>query len=182
MSDKTLSDNLNVTMQAAIAENLPQAVGEELRKRLEQAVKDQEEVERLKDVVEKGSDKNDKLYNENRQLANDLETAHNAIKRYEEREATLAEAERQMAIDQAVLEANKAHVDARVGEMRDVVRDVFSNNRYKYDRSVCRSVVVPPMPGMPGSDNPYMMPVEPQPGRVENVFDTDQITGEGSAS
>jgi len=112
-----------------IAKNLPSHVGEELQKRLKEcdrlekeALKQSKEIDRLNSALSDVVTENDMLRGENEQAQSILK-----------REESLKKAEelfyiRQNAKDD-VLEVRELCAEARINDMKDLIRGVFANHQ-----------------------------------------------------
>ena len=99
-------------IKKAITENLPQAVGEELRKRLERADADQKEVARLKD-----------MYDSSYKRCGELERE---VKKLTAREGTVAE--RESIVEVREKEITRLELTARFeSEKRQMAVDLFNS-------------------------------------------------------
>ena len=159
--------DLTPALQAALQEQLPAAVGGELRTLLETAAEERQELERLR--AEKERVERDKqeciAWREKSRRFDERETALN------DRDRKLDERERQLDVREAVIDLRETHAKERVGEMRDVVRDVFST-RFKFTRNAQEDVVLPGVAGnAPGEYG--------SPSSVAPASRSESVEGEG---
>lgn len=112
---------MNEEIQKAIAKSLPAEVSTVLQERLRTCDRLETEIPRL-----------------NVRIA-DLETKTARAGNLDMREKAIAENEKQIAdilskllVREALIGIRESNANERIAEMRGVVKDVFSNNRYKY--------------------------------------------------
>lgn len=119
-------------IQDAINKNLPTQVGEALKKRLEEA------------------DKNDRLIVEYkaeetrlRAEVSRLKNLDDIAKTFATRESALVKAERVLEIAQAVSKVRDEVTGNRLADLKEVVLAVFANSKFKYKEEGCNSSYTP---------------------------------------
>lgn len=108
-----------------------------------------------------------------RKAHNDLEARWAAVK-----DLTKAANKREQSLElrEGLIQLREDHSKDKVSSMRDVVNAVFSNNRYKYERTTTAPVVIPATPGIPNNDQGYgsMPPIGPF---IEDRTTTETVEG-----
>ena len=117
-------------VRKVIEENLPGQVGNVLKERLDQAETDAENLEALKNRVKTMQDQIDALTKK-----------ADILKKLKLKKEELDEKEASLNLLQQVLEEKKKYMEERIADMKDIVKTVFQNNRFKYD--VTKDIVTP---------------------------------------
>jgi hypothetical protein len=120
-------NEINDKIQAAIAENLPSAIGDVLRKRLEEAAHADQQLKASREEVASLRARVEEL---TKRVADEgkLETLRLSI---DGREAAVSAREREADLLKLRVELGKERLD----DMKGLVRAVFENNRFKYYRT-----------------------------------------------
>lgn len=124
---------LTEKIQAAIAENLPNAHAGELKKFIDQAQKDSIELKALREKATK-DDRELTTLRGHIQTEKDIE----AIKNEQDTKAV------ELDNREKILEIREYHAKERVSEIRGLTETVFKSNRLNYDVSVGIPVNPPP--------------------------------------
>ena len=112
-------------LRKVIENSLPMEVGKALKERLEQAEKDSIDAKRLR--VE-ATDLEKRFDERTNQLSDVLKEAGDQ----KASRADIVSRQNLLAVREATIQLKEKHADEKVGIMRGVVKDVFSNNRFKY--------------------------------------------------
>lgn len=182
MSEETKQEGgLQVDLQAAIAKHLPSETSGILRERLDTLVKLEGQFEVLTGMHEDVTVERDKLLNDNLQYRTHEKSLLSRNEKAADRETALSLRERACEHREQVIDIKEQHAKERVAEMRDVVRDVFSNNRYKYKETATVPVPIAGTPGTPGDG--YGGCQQPSShGFVSQETSEKTVEGEGTPS
>lgn len=164
--------NLDEKLNKAISEHLPQMVGDELQARLKEANNDRKELKAAREQLAK----HDTLMKRTTDLSNRestlkaLTVAHN-----DDTEQFRIKID-EYKIQKALIDLRESHAKELTETMRGLVHDVFSNNHYKYERTVTKTkdhtIAVEGAPAW--EQNGYV--TAPVAGHSELVTDTDVET------
>lgn len=124
--------SLSEELQYAIEKNLPGLVGTELKKVLSRAAEDAESIPIMQRTID----------SQQRQitLLQDWERRGEEVTK---REQETTRREIAAATKEALLGVQDTYMKERLADMRGIVKEVFSNNRFKYMESGSQHVVVP---------------------------------------
>ena len=179
MSD---TDNLLDKVEAAAREHLPEAVGNALRERLRQA---DDERAQLKKAREKINELEQDVVKSCKALS-ELRERESSIKQREQRleteEKSVTAREHAVKLREQLIDLREGHADEKVGLIRGIVKDVFSNNRFKYERTRNGEVVVPGQDHIPPhntQDGAWHQGQYGQAPHVAPTTETETVEGEG---
>jgi hypothetical protein len=142
---------IDTDIQDAITKNLPAAVGDALRERLNMVSGLEKELAAYKAAGDKVSTMLTEQKLENNALKAKLASAEDILKR----EAGLVKNEREAEIKAAVLNAQQKLIDSFLDRQERIVLAVFANAKLKYQESRSDGLAFP-TPPTPG--NPYPCP------------------------
>lgn len=165
-------------IQALIRESLPSAVGDELATVLRKAatMEDSYKVasEELKDKLLFIQEQEEELikFRAGKCDLDDSWVEYNKLtEAADKRDINLQ-------LREAVINLREAHANDKVAGLHGVVMAVFSNNRYKYERTTTAPVVVPGTPASPDNQHGY----GGMPATLPHIEDrTTTETGEGES-
>lgn len=107
-----------------LRDQLPAALGEELRKVLDQAKEDAERVKRL-----------ERVETERDNFARRIIATEALEKELSAKQVNLEQRERNIELREKLIELKEEHCKQRVGDLHGVVLAVFANSRFKYSES-----------------------------------------------
>jgi TolA-binding protein len=174
--------DMNHVLAEHAAKALPQHLSEQLQQRLLRLEELEERVLELQGRIDELTAANTELSRENKDWEEKARNLDTREKEAQLRDKELTDKAYDLKLREAVLQVREDHAKNRVNEMREVVRDVFSNNRFKYTRTTYGDIVVPgqdEIPNGPGPDGRYY---QGQPGTMPEVrptTTTEMVEGEG---
>lgn len=180
MSEETKQESeLQIELRAAIEKHLPSETSGILRERLDTLAKIEVQFAELKsDYALSLTDRQNLVSAQAKGMiqVEELLKHEDSVKT---REAALTVRELDCAYREQVIQLKEQHATERVAEMRDVVKDVFGNNRFKYEKTSQVPVAVEGM--VPGHADGSGYATPGMCGHVQTHEQTETIQGEGDA-
>lgn len=178
-------------IQAAAADHLPSATAGALKKRLEEADVERAGLRRANEQLIEKNKQIERLAQDLKDAADNLDAAAQRLRDVEarevavaEKEANLLEREIELRVKEGLIGLREVHASQRCDEMREVVRDVFSNNKFKYERTLKDFIAVPGSNGKVAITDQYGNTVQyAEPGREPQINQVDKhetVKGEGA--
>lgn len=179
-------DKFENDIKSAIDQHLPGMVGEELRKRLEKAKMDEAELEKVQQDYRSYKENHRTLDIREHELDDKAAKLAKIEQEQEEKGKELTQREVAVTSREGLIAMRETHAREIADSMRGVVRDVFCNNRFKYERTdVQTQDKAIPVEGNPGQIDPnggYAI-TPSSPGHVEHHTDENvtktTVEGEG---
>jgi dimeric dUTPase (all-alpha-NTP-PPase superfamily) len=122
---------MNIDVEKIIAEQLPSAVGDVLRKRLAQLTDYKAQIKKMNESLDIAHNVMKKQNTEISDLKKDVET----LAGYRLLESKLKAKDIELNIKEQVLKVQLDCAEARVKDTKDIVSLVFQNNRFKYSEN-----------------------------------------------